>query len=295
VQFVSAWNLDGSTSIVVQVDHRPGSGTRVRSVRTAQRPAADTYLATGPTEPSIVGSARLLGLLSDTYDVTVTGAEQVAGRTSDVLQARRRGGGATAARLWIDRDTGLVLRREVYDERGRLTRASAFVEVQVGPEHDVPQARSKPMPGAWSQAVAAVALVPMREGGWTCPDTLPGALHLVDARRAGEKAAMILHLTYSDGLESVSLFQQRGRLDSARLAGYRKAESAGRARYVHDGAPERVVWFAGGMVFTLVADAPARTVDQIVAALPRPTPDRGVWGRLSRGADRVVTWFNPFQ
>ena len=55
VQFVSAWSEGGSTSLVVEVDHRPGRGTTVRTGATTQNPAADTFLPADGTEPSVLG------------------------------------------------------------------------------------------------------------------------------------------------------------------------------------------------------------------------------------------------
>ena len=56
-----------------------------------------------------------------------------------------------------------------------------------------------------------------------------------------------------------------------------------------------MVWTSGQTVYTVVADAPERTVDQVVAALPhQPAADGDTLGRLGRGLDRVASWFNPF-
>jgi hypothetical protein len=47
-------------------------------------------------------------------------------------------------------------------------------------------------------------------------------------------------------------------------------------------------------VFTVVADATPRTVEDVVVALPHAPNDRGALRRLGRGLDRVASWFNPF-
>ena len=294
VQFVSAWSEQGSTSLVVDVEHRPGHGTAVRSTSTAQNPAADTFLPAGGVEPSVLGGSSTLQLLAGNYTVVVAGRGSVSGRVTDLVEARRLGTQQPAATFWLDAETGLVLRREVYDDRGRTTRASAFVEIAIGTratDKHLPPA----MPDAWSQEVDYSDRAAMRGRGWHCPDELPGSLDLVDARRGGGKAAPILHLGYSDGLASVSLFEQQGWLDTENLDGYRRSELDGRLVYVRDGVPQRVVWSAGGTVFTVVADAPPATVDQVVAALPHDTiEEAGRWQRLERGFERVGSWFNPF-
>jgi len=262
---------------------------------TSQNPAADTFLPADGTEPSVLGEGTALKRLAGNYTITRAGRASVSGRPADLVEARWPGSDRPAARFWLDRATGLVLRREVYDEDGRTTRASAFVEIVVGKPSGTRQHLPPAMPKAWSTTVDYSDRTDMESKGWHCPDELPGSLDLVDARRGGGKDKPILHLSYSNGLASVSLFEQRGRLDAENLDGYRLEEGDGRAVYVRDGMPQRVVWSARGTVFTLVADAPASTVDEVVAALPHdPVEEAGTWHRLGRGFERVASWFNPF-
>jgi parvulin-like peptidyl-prolyl isomerase len=75
-----------------------------------------TLLAGGV--PSIAGGGAV-GVLAAHYSLTVVGREQVAGRDADVVAARRpdaKTGDPDAARFWLDRASGLVLRREVYSK-----------------------------------------------------------------------------------------------------------------------------------------------------------------------------------
>jgi sigma-E factor negative regulatory protein RseB len=296
VQFVSAWTSGGATSEVVDVDHDPARGTTVHSDGTALVPARSvTLLAAGA--PSLAGGSAV-GLLVRNYSLSVVGSDEVAGRPADVVAARTPGSPTTApdaARFWFDRESGLVLRREVYDARGRTTRASAFVEVTVGDSAGSSRAAdgTGTTSSAWAATVDAATLAAMRRHGWHCPRSLPGRLTLVDARRGGDDQG-ILHLSYSDGIASVSVFEQRGRLDESGLAGHRRESEGGHHVYVRGQVPRRVVWASGSTVYTVVADAPERTVDSVVAALPHRAPDDGPMGRLGRGLDRVASWFNPF-
>jgi sigma-E factor negative regulatory protein RseB len=292
VQFVSAWTSRGTTSEVVQVDHEPGRGTTVTSDASPSAPARRMTLAATGT-PSIAGGGAV-GVLAAHFSLSVVGAGQVAGRPVDVVAARRPGtaaGGQEAARFWLDRETGLVLRREVYDGRGRVTRANAFVEVTVGSGAVTSDTGSR----AWATTIDTTALAAMRGKGWDCPKVLPGPLALVDARRRDGSAGGIMHLSYSDGIATVSVFEQRGRLDSHGLAGHHREVIDGHEVWVSGEVPQRVVWTSGQTVYTVVADAPERTVDQVVAALPhQPATDGDTLGRLGRGLDRVASWFNPF-
>jgi sigma-E factor negative regulatory protein RseB len=298
VQFVSAWTAKGSTGLLVDVVHLPGAGTTVKSPATAWTPAEQTHLAATGAEPSLLGGAATLSLLSSHYTLSLASPQTVAGRPVDVVVVTRPGSTTPAARFWLDSQTGLVLRREVYDESGRITRASAFVEVTVGESDNYADAwessKDTDQPTPWPDAINSTALQRMRERGWKCPDVLPPSLQLVDARRGGGHYDGIVHLSYSDGLASVSVFEQRGRLQASDLSGYRATTVNGRKVFLRDGVPQRLVWASHGTVYTVVADASARTVGDVVGALPRPTDDTGALHRLSRGLDRVASWFNPF-
>jgi len=292
VQFVSAWTSHGTTSEVVQVDHQPGLGTTVTSDASPSAPARRMTLAATGT-PSIADGGAV-GVLAAHYSLSVVGTGQVAGRPVDVVAARRPGtapGAQEAARFWLDQDTGLVLRREVYDGHGRVTRANAFVDVTVGSGAVASDTGSR----AWATTIDPAALAAMQGKDWDCPKVLPGPLALVDARRRDGSSGGIMHLSYSDGIATVSVFEQRGRLDGDGLAGHHREVVEGHEVWVSGEVPQRVVWTSGETVFTVVADAPERTVDQVVAALPhQPAADGNTLGRLGRGLDRVASWFNPF-
>lgn len=300
-QYVSARTAGRSTSQVLMVEHSPSAGTTWRA------PGHDpeersVRLAVGAVDPSLLG-AGAVGLLARHYSLRADGSALVAGRAADVVVARLPGRGGTAgplvARFWVDRETGLALRREVYDRRGRVVRASAFVDVTVG------TAGESPEPGAdddswlteraWAEALDGDEVARLRRHGWDCPRALPGPLPLVDARRGGPQRD-IVHLSYADGIASISVFQQRGTLDADHLDGYRRLSARGHPVWVRDGLPRRVVWSAGGTVYTVVADAPQRTVDRAVDVLHdgAAAGGGGALDRLGRGVDRVASWFNPF-
>ncbi|MGZ4638117.1 MAG: sigma-E factor regulatory protein RseB domain-containing protein [Actinomycetes bacterium] len=295
-QFVSAWTEQGSTGLVVDVVHRAGDGTTVRTAGTATTPATHSFVPANASEPSLMGGVSTLTLLGQHFDLGTGAPASVAGRPTDVVVVTRPGAATPAARFWLDKASGLVLRREVYDEQGRTTRASAFVDISVGDvedadDHDPTDPGS---PHAWPQAIDAATLAKMRQHGWTCPDRLPPSLQLMDARRSGGGYGSIVHLSYSDGLASVSVFEQHGRLQVTAKDGYRATTVAGRPIYVRDGVPQRMMWAANGTVYTVVADASSRTVGAVVAALPHAPGQGGPWHRLERGLDRVASWFNPF-
>jgi len=282
-------------SQVVEVTHTAG-GTTVRSSTGGPSVTAATHGA----EPSLVGGGAV-GLLTRYYSLRMGTPDRVAGRDTEVVEALRPGaGGRLVARFWLDRKSGVVLRREVYDGTGRPVRVSAFTDIDLE-RTPTPSETRDSVPGragrAWSTTIDAAALATMkRRGWWDCPEALPGPLPLVDARRRGHGKSVV-HLSYADGISSISVFSARGRLDRHDLRGYRRTEVAGDPVWVQDAVPRRVVWVSGETVFYVMADAPRRTVDRAVVQLHAGASQgqKGPADRLGRGLDRVASWFNPFE
>ena len=256
--------------------HDPASGSTVDP----DEPLADT----AALDP------RLLVLLAAAYDLEVTGPGRCTGRTARVVTAARADG-TVAGRFWLDRRTGLLLRREVFDAAGERVRSSAFVAIDVRPTVGAGPADA---PDALPQASTVRAL---RGDGWRVPRTLPGGYRLFDtALRAPRPGRHVLHLAYSDGLSTVSLFAQRGRLGTAPVPGFAPGTVGSRPVWVRYETTERVVWGGEGRVWTLVSDAPSATVHDAVAALPGDlAPRDGVRARLARGLARLGGMLNPFR
>jgi len=90
----------------------------------------------------------------------------------------------------------------------------------------------------------------------------------------------------------ISVFTQRGSLGGAAVTGLRRTEEDGALVHVADeGGQHQRIWEADGFVHTVLADAPAGLVADVLHALP--PPDRhGFWERVGRGFERVGTWLD---
>lgn len=294
-QFVTTWGEHGTTTLLVDVGHVPGRGTAVE-VRGTGKQQGSRYWARSrerATDLVQVGAAGdgALALLSRNYRVTAGDRSTVAGRPVLVVEAHR-GWDTIAARFWLDEDTGLVLRREVYDEDGQTTSASAFLEIAM----TAPQMTRVPptLPESPEDEVTWNQLDDIEDDGWQCPRTVSDTMALYEARQVTSDDGEVLHLSYSDGLSIVSVFQQWGSLDAQGLRGYVRQATPDGPVWVREGSPTRVVWSAEGTVYTVLANAPDDVVDDVIAAWPHETPDNGFWARIARGLARVGSWFNPF-
>ena len=293
-QRVATRRGSGTGSALAAVHHDPASGSTVDT----DEPLADT----AALDP------RLLVLLAAAYDLEVTGPGTCSGRTARMVTAAR-GDGTVAGRFWLDRRTGLLLRREVFDATGERVRSSAFVAIDVRPAAGAGQAsppdalplastvRALPQASTVRGLPQASTVRALREDGWLVPRTLPGGYRLFDtALRTPRPGRHVLHLAYSDGLSTMSLFAQRGRLGTAPVAGFAPETVGSRPVWVRHETTERVVWGGQGRVWTLVSDAPPSTVRDAVAALPGDLGHRdGVRARLARGLGRLGGMVNPFR
>lgn len=293
-QMVSFWSADGSTSALIEVTHVAGAGLLLRVAPTPQSPGGAVYHDEDGEVPDVVGFSKgTLALLADNYEAGVEGTAEVAGRRADVVEVHRPGSSPTA-RFWIDRATALPLRREVLDDEGRTVRESAFLTLLVGDTQvsAAVQESAQVMPAVAGSPVAASDVAALRAAGWHVADRVGSALELFEARLLD--GSRTLQLSYSDGLSTASVFEQRGRLDKAGVAGWQRAQVGGGTVWVQAAFPRRMVWSGRGTVYTVVADCPEGTLDALVRAFPHGDPSPGIGTRLGHGIHRVGSWLNPF-
>jgi hypothetical protein len=284
-QYVSTWRESRAASSIAEVSHTAAEGSVVRVRPTAAGAVDASVTLTTDLDP------RLLRLLAAHYALSVAGTSTCAGRPVDVVEARQPADGLIAGRFWIDSGTSLLLRRETFDRSGRLIRSSAFTTLTVDPPTVAVVAAS----AVASDRLDAAALDALRRDGWQIPVALAGDLELFDARMRTHSGERVLHLSYSDGLVTLSLFAQRGRLGSAKMPGFSRQKVSGSPVWMQPSSPARVVWGGGGRVFTLVSDAPPETVRAAVTVLPHERAARtGLLARLGRGLARLGSWLNPF-
>jgi sigma-E factor negative regulatory protein RseB len=289
VQYVSTYSSAGSSSVILDVQHMAGRGSVV-TVASSSGDRTSVYASDAPlpgtSDLAVAGvDGAALRLLQQTYDLELEGPSCVVARLPD---------GRAAGRFWLDPTSGLVVRREVYDAGGRVARASAFVDLRLTTPKVAVAARSLVAEVA-ERRLGQDELTRLASDGWTVPRVLPGQLLLYDARM-DDGASPVVHLGYSDGLSTVSVFEQRGRLDKAAVRGWTKHKVDGADVWWDASAvPTRAVWSAHGRVWTVVADASSEAVRAVVSRLPHEKPEhRGFWSRIGHGLARLLSWLNPF-
>jgi sigma-E factor negative regulatory protein RseB len=207
------------------------------------------------------------------WRLVVARGRTIAGRPTELVEAERADG-TPAQRLFLDSETGMVLRREVLDPRGRVQRSLEFVTLDMGTA-SAPQA---------PRGVAARQATPLESvpSGYEAPRALAGYVLVAQSRHPNG-----VEFVYSDGMFSASLLEQRGDLDWDGLpARGTTADIEGtRTRRYSDASADVVMFEHDGTVFTLVTDAPP---DSVAALVDRLTPDRST-------AEQVVDFvLGPF-
>jgi sigma-E factor negative regulatory protein RseB len=238
----------------------------------------------------------LVALLGKHYVAVYRGTGAVSGRPATVVELYRFDG-SLAALYWLDKKTTVPLRRELFDTSGNVISEDSFTQVQFGafavPRFPGSVLRQSPLAAqqAWVAAASPASFVASLSGkGWPLPVSLPGGLPLYTAASTKIAGGEVADLEYSDGLYVVSLFVQRGTL-APDIPGWQPVRMAGKQVYV---SGHSVTWVAGGLVYTMITDAPAQTVNAVVGTL-RPGNSPGFFGRLLRGFDRLGRLLNPFR
>ena len=198
------------------------------------------------------------------YDVREQGSEHVAGRDAQVLLLSPRDEQRFAQRVWIDRQSGLMLRAEVLGPRGQVLESSAFSEVEIGVKAR-PLSVLQPMKRleGYRQVRPAQTSTQLEAEGWSLKPAVPGFVLASCAKRSLDPAtagsAATLQAVFSDGLTHVSVFVEP--YDRKRHQ---------RALSTQVGATSTLMQALGDAWWiTVVGDVPVSTLKQFYQSLER--------------------------
>jgi negative regulator of sigma E activity len=296
-----AVTYDSSGTTATEITHLPGRGTLSLAL---DSPSATTRFAPVGRSGSFADDGRPLALLRDNYRVLREAGldATIAGRPAAAVVAVDPDG-TVDARYWLDEATGLLLRKELLDAQGQVRNRTGFESLTLGVPAKVviPSGSQDP----WTEKLGSVALATARTQGCACPESLPGGLELLEARRApaGAVSTMpVVHQLFSDGVATVSLFSIAGSLSSVDTdglvaRGFRRLQLGDHYAWVRGGTSAvptvTVVWACRDSVLTLVTDDaedPLGAAGRVLAAFP-PVPEPGdtsLGARLARGWHRLT-------
>lgn len=194
---------------------------------------------------------------------------------------RREVGPAVQDILFVDRATGLLVRRETRDADGDVLRVVAFTRLSTVPT-SAPAAVLRS-----SDAVADTRPADTSSRARDLPPVLAGGFRRVAT--GGDQGTAAAR--YSDGLSVLSVYRQRGLLDLDALDGAEVVSVAGRHVWTWPGSePLRMVWTGAGSTWTAVTDAPLEVVEDTIRSLPGDLVGHDLPSRLRRGLLRAWDW-----
>lgn len=201
---------------------------------------------------------RLAGLGAH-YAMQLGRRERIAGRAAQQLRITPRDPYRYGYRLWADHETGLPLKADLLDDKGRLIEQFMFTHIRIG--GPIPAAALAPeSPGrdlAWYREKREVAAE--ADGRKWIVARLPGGFEFARAltRRAPMRNKRVEQLVFSDGLATVSVFVEP-------LAGDEAAAMQGPS---HVGAVHAYGARVNGHQVTAVGEVPAETVALIAKSV----------------------------
>lgn len=196
-----------------------------------------------------------LDQLSGQYTFSIGGQDKIAGQQARIISIKPTDEYRYGHRLWIDENTGLLLKTQLLDESGKLLEQFMFTQIKY--LKTVPNDLFKPRPTGkdytWYEAQDASEPKDFDKGHkWLVQELPRGFVRDATHYQRMSDKMLVEHMIFSDGLASVSVFIEKEKDKDATLLG---ASSMGAVN-----AYGRVL---GKYHITTVGEVPRRTVRMI--------------------------------
>jgi negative regulator of sigma E activity len=218
-----------------------------------------------------------LDLVLRNYRPLFDDMETVASRPADAILLINKYTGERAMRLWIDDKTHLVLRKEEFRGNGAVATQTRFeairyaenlpddiFSVQAPPGFTRTQGYSAHAPSSdLDEIVREIGFAPYK------PKDLPQGFVLIGGDVSDANDVKTLHLTYTDGLRTISLFENDkgaavnfgdARTHATRFEGHE-------ARYIEEGSTTLLAWAEHKLHFALVGDLGRSELERIAESV----------------------------
>jgi sigma-E factor negative regulatory protein RseB len=154
-------------------------------------------------------SAEQLRNLGQYYEARMTVSERVAGHWTQVMSFEPKDGLRYAHKFWAEANTGLLLKARVIDDRGEVVEQFTFTDVSINEKLDREMVKPSwaTAPPDWQVKQGSFGDMVPKETGWSV-GRLPGGFQKITEgyRTLRGKREPVVHLVYSDGLVSISVF-----------------------------------------------------------------------------------------
>lgn len=287
-------SVDGTAvdSYRLEVEHVSGYGTTF----TVPKPGGADVTTFVPATGSMTELEGMpVDALLESYDLSVERTQIIDSRRVTIIDACQHD--QLMARFWVDDASGLLLRKAMYvgNDVVRWSGLANFQPiVSEASKVEAMQQAPAPMRTNASQVLSSAQASALSDEGWICPARLASDFDLSLLDQV-DTDGNTMHVGYTDGLSTLSVFEQHGTLDPATLAGFEERLVGGQLVYLRTGLPTLAVWQSGDTVITIVTDVPQQRVGALLQALPHlpMTSGSGVTGRIGTGLDKLASAVAP--
>lgn len=196
--------------------------------------------------------ASLSGL-AENYDVRLGGVARVAGLDSRLVIIDPKDNLRYGHLLWADRDSGLLLKARMVNEKNEGVEQFYFTQLQIGGviDRDALKSRYGAASADWRVSNGRVIETAMRDDAWVFSVQVPGFKRSAGVKRQlQDDAAPMMHYVFSDGLAAISVFVEP-------MVDKQESRKAGTYGAGAINVYKRIV---GDHVVTLVGEVPARAL-----------------------------------
>lgn len=188
------------------------------------------------------------------YDVRAGEPQYLLGVTVVPLELLRRKDRRLVERLWINPDTGVVYRRELFGPEGDVVGMSTILDMRWGES-----VRPEPFEGRPPAQVES-----RRTAG--APAELAYGYRLVSSHRMRAGGRTATQWVYSDGLHALSVFRAQG---SMRRPEHYRSVRVGDAKVWVGPGPATWAWEGGRASWVVVAEEPQLDPGEVTKPFPR--------------------------
>ena len=291
---VIRWGTEHATATIERVEHLAPDSTKilfeapqsvygdyvVERADEAFRYDVKRAVVVDARNPPLANPALIdtdLNLLASNYRLVDGPPETIAGRTATTVSLINKFTGLRGMRLSIDAQTNLILARAAYRSDGTLESEMRFTEVRITDRipreiftNNIPPGFHVVSAGRYGVPSSDIGSS-LKAAGFTpwSPKYLPEGFALLGADVETVKGIRSLHLLYSDGMRTISLFENPGdaTADFGTLAPTHVVLENHDAEYVKEGPTTLLAWRERSLCFALVGDLEVRDLLQIAASV----------------------------
>ncbi|TDJ63843.1 MAG: hypothetical protein E2O35_09790 [Proteobacteria bacterium] len=195
------------------------------------------------------------------YAFNIAGHDRVANRATTVVNIRPKERNRYGYQLWIDRESGLLLKSVIMNRVGHALEQVQFVQIAINAE--LPDSLFEPEIGGagftWHTNAGAdnSATTVVETSGWSV-NWLPAGFQMRNhqVQTMPDSDMPVSHMVYSDGLAMVSIFVEKLMEHAQPLQGFSSM-----------GAVNTFSRVAGNFQITVVGEVPSATVRRIAGSV----------------------------